>query len=140
MTATVQDPSAEILPFRIEIPQAALDDLTGRLRRASWPDELPGAGDSYGQPGSRVRALARYWLEEYDWRATEARLNTYPQFKTEIEGESIHFMHVRSSRPDATPQNRRSSCWCEQRGCSTHSAISATGNRLWRRTRSSHRR
>jgi epoxide hydrolase len=103
MTATVPDPSAEILPFRIEIPQAALDDLTGRLRRASWPDELPGAGDSYGQAGSRIRALARYWLTEYDWRATEARLNSYPQFRTEIDGESIHFLHVRSSRPDATP-------------------------------------
>jgi pimeloyl-ACP methyl ester carboxylesterase len=103
MTATVQNPSAEILPFRIEIPQPALDDLQARLRRAAWPDELPGAGDSYGQPGSRIRALARYWLEEYDWRATEARLNSYPQFTTEIDGESIHFLHVRSSRPDATP-------------------------------------
>lgn len=103
MTETVPDPSAEILPFRIEIPQAALDDLTGRLRRASWPDELPGVGDSYGQAGSRIRALAQYWVEEYDWRATEARLNSYPQFRTEIDGESIHFLHVRSSRPDATP-------------------------------------
>ena len=103
MTATVQDPSQEILPFRIEVPQAALDDLQDRLRRAAWPDELPGAGDSYGQSGSRIRALARYWLDSYDWRATEARLNSYPQFRTEIDGETIHFLHVRSSRPDATP-------------------------------------
>jgi epoxide hydrolase len=103
MTASTQDPSAEIQPFLIEIPQAALDDLQDRLRRAIWPDELPGVGDSYGQPASRIRALARYWLEDFDWRATEARLNSYPQFTTEIDGERIHFLHVRSPRPDATP-------------------------------------
>ena len=102
MTASIQDPSTEIQPFRIEIPQPALDDLQDRLQRVTWPDELPGVGDSYGQPGSRIRALARYWLEDFDWRATEARLNSYPQFTTEIDGARIHFLHVRSSRPDAT--------------------------------------
>jgi epoxide hydrolase len=103
MSASIQDPGPEIQPFLIEIPQAALDDLQERLGRTIWPDELPGVGDSYGQPASRIRALARYWLEEFDWRATEARLNSYPQFTTEIDGERIHFLHVRSSRPDATP-------------------------------------
>jgi epoxide hydrolase len=103
MTASSQDASAEIQPFRIEIPQADLDDLQDRLQRAAWPDELPGSGDSYGQAGSRIRELARYWLEKYDWRSTEARLNSYPQFTAEIDGESIHFLHVRSSRADATP-------------------------------------
>jgi epoxide hydrolase len=103
MTATQQDPSPEITPFRIDIPQTALDDLRDRLSRALWPDELPGAGDSYGQSAARVRNLAQYWLDEFDWRATEARLNSYPQFTTEIDGERIHFLHVRSSRPDATP-------------------------------------
>jgi pimeloyl-ACP methyl ester carboxylesterase len=93
----------EITPFRVEVPQPVLDDLRDRLRRALWPDELPGAGDSYGQPTARIRKLAQYWLEEFDWRATEARLNSYPQFTTEIDGERIHFLHVRSSRPDATP-------------------------------------
>ena len=63
MTATVPDPSAEILPFRIEIPQAALDDLTGRLRRASWPDELPGVGDSYGPLANNIHDLRRSRLQ-----------------------------------------------------------------------------
>jgi uncharacterized protein (TIGR03086 family) len=87
-------------PFRAEIPQSALDDLQNRLRGALWPDDLPA---EYGVTNERVRALAEYWLEKFDWRAFEARLNAYPQFVTEIDGETIHFLHVRSSRADATP-------------------------------------
>lgn len=87
-------------PFRAEVPQSALEDLRGRLRRALWPDDLPA---EYGVTNERVRALAEYWLEKFDWRAFEARLNAYPQFVTEIDGETIHFLHVRSSRADATP-------------------------------------
>ncbi|MDR7168151.1 pimeloyl-ACP methyl ester carboxylesterase [Nocardia kruczakiae] len=92
-----------IRPFHVDIPQDRLDDLADRLRRALWPDELPGVGDAYGVPGDRVRTLAKYWLNDFDWRATEARLNAHPQFRTEIDGEDIHFLHVRSSRPDALP-------------------------------------
>lgn len=92
-----------VTPFRIDVPQARLDDLAARLRNALYPDELPGVGDAYGVPGDRVRALAEYWLDEFDWRAVEAELNSYPQFTTEIEGQTIHFLHIRSSRPDATP-------------------------------------
>ncbi len=92
-----------IRPFRVDVPQTDLDDLADRLRRAQWPDELPGVADSYGVPSARVRRLADYWLNTFDWRAFEARLNSYPQFVTEIDGEDIHFLHVRSSRPDATP-------------------------------------
>ncbi|MEV7097191.1 TIGR03086 family metal-binding protein [Amycolatopsis sp. NPDC051045] len=87
-------------PFRAEIPQPALDDLQNRLRGALWPDDLPA---DYGVTNERVRALAEYWLEKFDWRAFEARLNAYPQFLTEIDGETVHFLHVRSSRADATP-------------------------------------
>jgi len=87
-------------PFRAEIPQSALDDLQNRLRGALWPDDLPA---EYGVTNERVRGLAEYWLEKFDWRAFEARLNAYPQFVTEIDGENIHFLHVRSSREDATP-------------------------------------
>ncbi|MFI7606998.1 epoxide hydrolase family protein [Micromonospora sp. NPDC049366] len=92
-----------IRPFRAEVPQADLDDLADRLGRTTWPDELPGAGTAYGMPLDRVRALATRWAETFDWRAVEARLNAHPQFVTEIDGEDIHFLHVRSSRADALP-------------------------------------
>ena len=91
-----------IRPFRVEIPQAALDDLADRLRRALWPDELPGTGGQYGMSNERVQDLARYWLDGFDWRAVEARLNSYPQFVTDIDGQQIHFLHIRSPRPGAT--------------------------------------
>ncbi|HYN94078.1 MAG TPA: alpha/beta fold hydrolase [Pilimelia sp.] len=94
---------ATIRPYRVDVPQSALDDLSDRLRRAQWPAELPGVGDAYGVPGERVKALAARWLDGFDWRAVEDRLNAYPQFRTEIDGEDIHFLHVRSTRPDATP-------------------------------------
>ncbi|MFE3226753.1 epoxide hydrolase family protein [Nocardia sp. NPDC059228] len=92
-----------IRPFRIDVPQTQLDDLAERLRKALWPNELPGVGDAYGVPNGRIRELAQYWLEKFDWRALESKLNAYPQFTTEIEGEDIHFLHVRSAREDATP-------------------------------------
>src|SRR5690348_6021910 len=92
-----------IRPYTVAIDQAQLDDLAARLRRALWPTELPGTGTQYGVAVDRVRQLADYWLNGFDWRAFETRLNAYPQFVTEIDGEDIHFLHVRSSRPDATP-------------------------------------
>jgi pimeloyl-ACP methyl ester carboxylesterase len=95
--------TTEIRPFRIDVPQTDLDDLASRLRQTRWADELPGAGDAYGVPAQRVRRLAEYWRDSFDWRALEARLNAYPQFVTEIDGEQVHFLHVRSSRADATP-------------------------------------
>ncbi|MGX1808673.1 epoxide hydrolase family protein [Nocardia sp. NPDC055321] len=95
--------AAAIKPFRIDVPQARLDDLADRLRRTLWPHELPNVADTYGVPNRRVRELAEYWLESFDWRALEAKLNSYPQFTTEIEGEDIHFLHIRSERADATP-------------------------------------
>ncbi|MGW4241208.1 epoxide hydrolase family protein [Nocardia sp. NPDC004722] len=95
--------NTEIRPFRIDVPESRLDDLADRLRRIQWPNELPEVGDSYGVPNKRVQALAKYWLEGFDWRALEARLNAYPQFTTEIDGEDLHFLHVRSPREDAVP-------------------------------------
>ncbi|GAB3051693.1 hypothetical protein GCM10027053_09090 [Intrasporangium mesophilum] len=95
--------STEIRPFRVEVPQADLDDVADRLARARWTDEIPGAEDDYGVPVSRVRELAEHWRTAFDWRALEARLNAYPQFTTTIDGQTIYFIHVRSEQDDATP-------------------------------------
>jgi pimeloyl-ACP methyl ester carboxylesterase len=90
-------------PFRIDIPQADLDDLADRLGRTRWPDELPGVGWSYGVSKDYLVELVEYWRTGYDWREHEARLNKVPQFTTTIDGQNIHFLHVRSPEPDATP-------------------------------------
>jgi len=95
--------SEDIQPFRIEISQADVDDLRGRLGSARWPGELPGTGWTRGVPLGYLMELAGYWRTRYDWRAAEARLNSYPQFVTEIDGQRIHFLHVRSGRPGAKP-------------------------------------
>ncbi|WP_377270019.1 epoxide hydrolase family protein [Peterkaempfera sp. SMS 1(5)a] len=93
----------EIHPFRIQTPQADLDDLADRLARTRWTGELAGVGDAYGVPLRQVQELVAYWRDGYDWRAWEARLNSHPQFTTTIDGQRIHFLHVRSPHPDATP-------------------------------------
>ncbi|WP_189027171.1 epoxide hydrolase family protein [Nocardia rhizosphaerihabitans] len=95
--------SSEIVPFHIDIAQSDLDDLHRRLADARWPDQQPGAEWSRGVPVEYLRELAEYWRTSYDWRAAEAELNKYPQFVTEIDGQRIHFLHVRSAQPDATP-------------------------------------
>lgn len=94
---------ATVTPFRITIPQRKLDDLHTRLRAARWPDQLPDTGARYGVPVPEVQQLAEHWLHRYDWRSHEARLNTYPQFVTEIDGQRLHFWHVRSPEPGALP-------------------------------------
>src|SRR5688500_13494417 len=92
-----------IRPFTIAIPQTDLDDRSDRLARTRWPDQLPGLGWSRGVPLDYLKELAAYWHTSYDWRAHEARLNALPQFTAEIAGQSIHFLHVRSSEPAAMP-------------------------------------
>jgi epoxide hydrolase len=96
-----------IREFRIDVPQADVDDLRERLGRARWPAALPGtdAGPEWarGVPVGYLADLADYWRDGYDWRQEEARLNELPQFTTEIDGQTIHFLHVRSSEPDALP-------------------------------------
>ena len=90
-------------PFRIEIPQADLDDLHRRLGTVRWPSELPGVGWDRGVPRDYLKDLVEYWRTSYDWRAAEARLNSFPQFTTTIDGTKVHFLHVRSPEPDALP-------------------------------------
>ena len=93
----------DIKPFKIDIPQAALDDLQERLARTRWPGEFPGVGWSRGVPLDYLQELVEYWRTRYDWRKQEARLNQYPQFTTTIDGENVHFLHVRSPEPNALP-------------------------------------
>lgn len=93
--------SAEIKPFRVEVPQSRIDDLNERLDRTIRANEIPGSGSTYGTSVAWVDAMVQKWRHEFDWRAVEARLNRFPQFTTEIDGQQIHFLHVRSGRPDA---------------------------------------
>ena len=93
----------KIEEFQINIPQADLDDLADRLARTRWPASLPGTAWERGVPAGYLRELAEYWRHGFDWRAAEARLNSYPQYTTEIDGQKIHFLHVRSPEPNATP-------------------------------------
>jgi pimeloyl-ACP methyl ester carboxylesterase len=93
----------QVQRFSINVPQDALDDLRDRLARTRWPDELPGIGWSRGVPLGYLKDLADYWRTRYDWRKHEARLNEFPQFTTEIDGQTIHFLHVRSREPNALP-------------------------------------
>ncbi len=86
-------------PFRINVAQAELDALRDRLTRTRWPAEPPGVGWSRGTPVAYARELAEHWLTGFDWRAQERRLNELPQFTTVIDGQTIHFAHVRSMTP-----------------------------------------
>ena len=95
--------SDEVTPFRAEVSEADLHDLRERLKRARWPEAETVTDWSQGVPLTYLRELCRYWAEEYDWRATEARLNDIPQFRTQIDGLGIHFLHVRSPHTDALP-------------------------------------
>ncbi|RFU41736.1 epoxide hydrolase [Actinomadura logoneensis] len=90
-------------PFKIEIPQADIDDLKSRIAATRWTGELPGVGWRRGVPLGWLKDLAGYWRDGYDWRAAESRLNEIPQFTTEIDGQTVHFMHVRSPERDALP-------------------------------------
>jgi pimeloyl-ACP methyl ester carboxylesterase len=92
-----------MIPFRIDIPEEELADLRDRLRRTRWPDAEPVADWSQGVPLAYLRALCEYWATEYDWRATERRLNALPQFRTDIDGLGVHFLHVRSPHDGALP-------------------------------------
>ena len=92
-----------IQPFTINIPQATLDDLHKRLARTLWPDEAEESGWAYGISLAYMKEVADYWLHRYDWRQHEAALNRFAQFKAEVEGVGIHFIHKRGKGPNPTP-------------------------------------
>jgi pimeloyl-ACP methyl ester carboxylesterase len=93
----------KIRPFQIAVPDDDLADLRERLHRTRWPDRETVTDWSQGVPLDYTRELARYWADDYDWRAREAALNRFGQFVTEIDGVDIHFIHQRSANPDAFP-------------------------------------
>jgi pimeloyl-ACP methyl ester carboxylesterase len=95
--------SEAIVPFRIQVPDAVLADLKSRLERARFADEFPDAGWDYGTNLNYLRSLVTYWRDRYDWRAQERRLNRFSQFKTNIGGLDIHFIHQKSTDPGALP-------------------------------------
>ncbi len=101
-TTTASSESA-VRPFRIEVPQGEIDELRRRINATRWPTRELVPDRSQGVQLAAIQNLARYWATEYDWRRCEARLNVLPQFKTEIDGVGIHFIHVESAHKNALP-------------------------------------
>ncbi len=90
-------------PFKLDIPDADLDDLRRRLRATRWPDPETVTDWSQGIPLAYVQEVCAYWADEYDWRARESRINAFPQFRADALGLGVHFIHVRSPEPAALP-------------------------------------
>ena len=95
--------SNAIHQFSVAVPDDVLADLRDRLARTRWPDQMADTGWTYGADLSYVKELCDYWLNNFDWRAAEQRLNTWPQYTTEIDGQNIHFIHARSRHENAIP-------------------------------------
>ena len=95
--------SLTLQPFRIAVPDEALTDLDVRLARTRFPNEIEGIGWDQGTPLAYLDELVTYWRDGYEWRAHEARLNAYEQFTTDVDGQRVHFLHVRSPHEGATP-------------------------------------
>src|SRR6476661_6055845 len=100
---TMLETVSAIRPFRVDVPEADLEELRARIGATRWPEKEPVDDLSQGVQLATIQALARYWETEYDWRTCEARLKALPQFVTEIDGLDIHFIHVRSEHEDALP-------------------------------------
>ena len=96
-------PGTDFRPFRVDVPDEAIADLRRRIAATRLPSQELVADRSQGVQLATIQELARYWSTEYDWRACEARLNALPQFKTQIDGVDVHFIHVRSRHENALP-------------------------------------
>ena len=93
----------DIRPFTVNVPQPMLDDLRARLARTRWPDEVDDAGWDYGANLAYMRELVQYWATRFDWRRHEHALNAFPQFRADVEGTGVHFIHVRGRGPAPMP-------------------------------------
>ena len=104
MAVMTESPGGQrVRPFTIDIPEADLEDLRARIAATRWPEKEGVEDASQGVQLATMQAVARYWETEYDWRKCEAKLNSVPNFITEIDGLDIHFVHVRSKHEDALP-------------------------------------
>src|SRR4029077_9484801 len=92
-----------VTPFKVRVPDAALDDLKRRLVKTRWPGPETVNDWSQGVPLQKAQALVAYWRDKYEWRRFEARINAFPQYRTQIDGVGIHFIHVRSPQQNALP-------------------------------------
>lgn len=90
-------------PFRLNIPDSVIDDLRERLARTRFPEQVPGEPWAYGTDVTYLRGLVEYWRDRFDWRAQEARLNAFPQFKVPLNGIDLHFLHVEGKGPKPCP-------------------------------------
>ena len=95
--------SAAALPFRLHILDSAIDDLRERLVRTRFPDQAPGEPWAYGTDVAYLKQLVEHWHSRFDWRAQEARLNAFPQFKVPLHGIDVHFLHVMGKGPQPYP-------------------------------------
>jgi len=106
MNVAVEQASTDksaVRPFRVEVPEAELADMRRRIRATRLPEKEPVVDFSHGVPLATIEKLTRYWANEYDWRKAEARINSFPNFLTEIDGLDIHFVHARSKHENALP-------------------------------------
>ena len=87
-------------PFELHVPDAVLDDLRARLERTRWPDEIAGSDWKYGSNRGYMRDLVEHWRDGFDWRAQEAKLNAFDQFRVELGGVDLHFIHQQGVGPD----------------------------------------
>ncbi|MGA3251713.1 MAG: epoxide hydrolase, partial [Paraburkholderia sp.] len=99
---TSGDPTA-IRPLRVHVPESQLIDLRRRIKATRWPERETVTDDSQGVPLAMIQEFARHWSTDYDWRKCETKLNSLPNFVTEIDGLDIHFIHVRSKHDNAMP-------------------------------------
>jgi epoxide hydrolase len=99
----VNNNDRELRPIKVEIPQRELDELHDQLSRTRWPDDPPASGWSTGVPLDYLEGLVQHWRLSFDWRKQEALLNEIPQFTTDIDGQQVHFLHLRSPEPNALP-------------------------------------
>ncbi len=101
-------------PFKIAIDQAVLDDLDDRLRRIRWPDDPDNETWRFGVNRAYLEEFVQWWLDEYDWRAVEAEINAFPNYRVELDGQTVHYIHV----PGKGPTRARSCSRTGGRGAS----------------------